>query len=66
MCKIEIAGFLISESRSRIHQQDFVMDTGGVCRTIACGTHGATPHLLKIIEYETEDTTGNEEGVYRG
>lgn len=29
------------------HQQDLIQHEEGMCRTICCGTHGSTPHLLK-------------------
>lgn len=31
------------------HQQDLVQSAEGVCRTIAAGTHGSAPHLLKTL-----------------
>ena len=31
------------------HQQDLLQSDLGVCRTIAAGTHGSGPHLLKTL-----------------
>lgn len=31
------------------HQQDCVYDPSGIAPTVAAGTHGSGPHLLKIL-----------------
>jgi hypothetical protein len=37
------------------HQQDCLQYQEDICRTIACGCHASTPHLLKTIIVEESD-----------
>ena len=39
----------LKPTNGKVHQQDFVQRSDGVCRAIPAGTHGSTPHLLKTI-----------------
>lgn len=40
---------IIERNPNAKHQQDLVQDEQGICRTIAAGTHGSAPHLLKTV-----------------
>lgn len=52
----------VRTSSGKFHQQDMVQRSDGVCRSIAAGTHGSTPHLLKtlIINKKNSNNMENE------
>lgn len=60
MLKIKV----IELNKQPIHQQDLLMHIGGICRCIPAGTHGSTPHLLKILikDNETQQIKVNSNG----
>lgn len=46
-------GYIPYLHRSRIHQQDWVQDSRGLCGSLVASTHGSAMHFTKtMIVYE--------------
>ena len=48
---------IIEMSTNPKHQQDMIQHEDGICRCIPAGTHGSTPHLLKTVVKENEESS---------
>lgn len=57
--RVIIVGYVKYKNHCRLHQQDFIQSAEGICRTIIAGTHASTPHFLKTLIKNEENTIEN-------